>query len=501
MMKPSVPTSSALSFAAPLTPVLVLLATACSPQAAPIFARAPVSEAPGPAGAAVAPTASTASNAGWSYEVVAAPHGETLAIDATFPSGSGTSFTVEDGAEAFVRDVVFHEGERATPIAATKERWLVPQCATGCRISYRFALAEAARASHQRDVARMHGDAVEAPPSSWLLRPLDAAMGVAFRFHVKSAPGEAFATGVFPVAGLLDTYEGHTVEGFDLPYAAFGRIRRIPLAGGHVEAAMFPGTFHDEPAVLAWIERSAKAVDAFYGGFPIPRVLVLVEPQSGRKVGFGTTMGSSGAAIEVPVGENVTPDQLMNDWMLVHEMIHTALPDLTRKHHWLEEGLATYLEPLARAQAGITKPEQVWREWMVGMPQGEPEAGDEGLDRTHTWGRTYWGGALFCLEADVAIRERTAGKKSIVDAVRAIVAQGGNISVSWPIEHVIEVGDGATGVPVLRETYARMATKPGAVDLPAIWQKLGVHLDKGTVIYDDKAPLAAIRKAMTASPK
>ena len=472
-------------------PVLALaLALGCAPRPAPLGARAPVGIAP-------AATGSAAGNAGWSYEVVASPRGETLSIDAVFPSGSGTSFTVEDGAEAFVRDVVLHEGDRATPIAESRERWLVPNCASGCRISYQFALAEAARASHERSVARMHGDAVEAPPSSWLLRPLEAAMGVPFRFHVTSAPGDAFATGVFPVPGLEDTYEGHTVEGFDLPYAAFGRIRRLQLAGGHVEAAMFPGSFHDEPAVIAWIERSAKAVEAFYGGFPIPRVLVLVQPQPGRKVGFGTTMGSSGAAIEVPVGEGVTPEQLHDDWMLVHEMVHTALPDLTRRHHWLEEGLATYLEPLARVHAGITKPEQVWREWMLGMPQGEPEAGDEGLDRTHTWGRTYWGGALFCLAADVAIRERTGGHKSLVDVVRAIVAQGGNISVSWPIERVIDVGDAATGVPVLHETYARMGMRPGAVDLPAIWTKLGVHLDHGTVVYDDSAPLAAIRKSMT----
>lgn len=487
-MKPSRASTSAVA----LAPLILVLG--CAPKAAPLRARAPVGIAPVAAGSA-------ASNAGWSYEVVAAPRGETLAVDAVFPAGTGAAFTVEDGAEAFVRDVVLHEGDRTTPIAETRERWLIPRCASGCRLSYRFALADAARANRERSVAQMHGDAVQAPPSSWLLRPLDAAMGIAFRFHVTSAPGDAFATGVFPVPGLADTYEGHTSEGFDLPYAAFGRIRRLQLANGHVEAAMFPGALRDEPAVVAWIERSAQAVAAFYGGFPIPRVLVLVQPHGGGRVGFGTTMGSSGAAIEVPVGEDVTPSLLHDDWMLVHEMVHTALPDLTRTHHWLEEGLATYLEPLARARAGITKPEQVWREWIVGMPQGEPEAGDEGLDRTHTWGRTYWGGALFCLAVDVAIRERTAGRKSLVDVVRAIVAQGGNISVSWPIERVLAVGDAATGVPVLRETYARMATEPGAVDLPAIWAKLGVRLERGTVVYDDTAPLAAIRRAMTEPQK
>jgi hypothetical protein len=503
MMKPSPTLSSALVLllaGAGAGAGAVVVTAGCAPAPSPLRASAPVRIAPASPGSTGSPSAPAGSGtgAGWSYEVVASPRGETLAVDAVFPAGTGGQFTVEDGAEPFVKDVVLHDGERTTSIAVSGgERWAIPKCATGCRVSYRFALAAAARASRERSVAQMHGDAVEAPPSSWLLRPLDAANGIPFRFHVTSAPGDSFATGVFPVPGLEDTYEGHTVEGFDLPYAAFGRIRRLQLANGHVEAAMLPGTFDDEPAVIAWIERSAKAVDAFYGGFPIRRVLVLVQPQSGRRVGFGTTMGSSGAAIEVPVGEGVTPAQLHDDWMLVHEMVHTALPDLTRKHHWLEEGLATYLEPLARVQAGITAPPQVWKEWILGMPQGEPAAGDEGLDRTHTWGRTYWGGALFCLEVDVAIRERTGGRKSLVDVVRAIVAQGGNISVSWPIERVIEVGDTVTGVPVLRETYARMAAKPGAVDLPAIWAKLGVRLERGTVTYDDKAPLATIRRSMT----
>jgi len=290
---------------------------------------------------------------------------------------------------------------------------------------------------------------------------------------------------------------GQSGGGFDLPYAAFGRIRRTELAQGHVEVAMFPGAIRDEKAVLEWVERSARVVDAFYGGFPIPRVLLLVQPVPGRRVGFGTTMGSSGAAIEVPVGEDVTPEALRDDWMLVHEMVHTALPDLTRTHHWLEEGLATYIEPLARSHAGLVTPNELWREWVVGMPQGQPSAGDLGLDRTRTWGRTYWGGALFCLAADIEIRERTNNRRSLVDAVRAIVAHGGNISVSWPIEKVLEVGDAATGVPVLRETYARMATRPEAVDLTRLWSRLGVRLERGNVSYDDAAPLASIRRSMT----
>ena len=470
-----------------LTTVMIALAASACGHAAVPERRASV---------AIALPSATA---GWAYEIVASPRGRMLAVEAAFPPGTGVELSVGEGAEPFVRNVVVHDGDRHTSISPTRDRWRIPACAAGCRIAYDFALGEAAKAREDRSLARTHGDgtAIESPPSSWLLRPLEPPAGIPFRFHVTSAPGDAFAAGVFPVAGATDTYEGHTGGEFDLPYAAFGRIRRKELANGRVELAIFPGTFRDEQAVVAWIERSAKVVETFYGGFPIPRVLVLVQPSPGSRVGFGTTMGSSGAAIEVPVGEEVTPEALRDDWMLVHEMVHTALPDLTRVHHWLEEGLATYIEPLARAHAGLVTTNDLWRDWVVGMPQGQPAAGDQGLDHTRTWGRTYWGGALFCLAADIEIRERTSNRRSLVDAVRAIVAKGGNISVSWPIEQVLEVGDAATGVQVLRETYARMANHPEAVDLARLWSRLGIRLERGRVIYDDAAPLAEIRRSMT----
>ena len=44
------------------------------------------------------------------------------------------------------------------------------------------------------------------------------------------------------------------------------------------------------------------------------------------------------------------------------------------------------------------------------------QGGGFGLDNTHTWGRTYWGGAMFCLLADVEIRRRTHNRRGLQDA-------------------------------------------------------------------------------------
>jgi hypothetical protein len=167
-------------------------------------------------------------------------------------------------------------------------------------------------------------------------------------------------------------------------------------------------------------------------------------------------------------------------------------------HHWIEEGIATYVEPVARAQVNQMPVSAVWREFIRDMPKGQPGPGDQGLDNTHTWGRTYWGGALFCLVADVRIRERTHNRKGLQDALRGIVNGGGRITEDWEIEKALSLGDGATGTTVLMDLYKEMRDKPAPVDLDALWKKLGLELKDGQVSFNDSAPEAAIRKAITA---
>src|SRR5262249_19385716 len=124
--------------------------------------------------------------------------------------------------------------------------------------------------------------------------------------------------------------------------------------------------------------------------------------------------------------------------------------------------------------------------------------GDRGLDYTPTWGRTYWGGAMFCLLADVEIHKRTGNRKGLEHALRAVAADGGTLGHVWTIDLVIAVGDRATGVALLRELYDRLTRQSAPVDLDDLWRRLGVKVAGGTVVLDDTAPLASVRRAITA---
>ena len=246
-----------------------------------------------------------------------------------------------------------------------------------------------------------------------------------------------------------------------------------------------------------WVRSAAESVATYYGHFPLPHVLIRITPGEGKGVGHGMTYGEGGGLITIRVGAETTRADLRSDWMLTHEMLHLAFPSMREKHHWIEEGIATYVEPIARVRAKQTDASEMWYELVRDLPQGVPAAGDRGLDHTHTWGRTYWGGALFCVLADIEIHRQTENKKGLEDALREILEAGGNITHDWELQKALSIGDRATGVQVLTTLYDKMKDKPYRVDLHALWKELGVERDGKTVRFIDNAPLAATRRAIT----
>jgi hypothetical protein len=273
--------------------------------------------------------------------------------------------------------------------------------------------------------------------------------------------------------------------------------RQIVVDGVNLRIEFADGTFRGgtEP-LMTWIRRSLGIVAAYYGQFPTNSLRIKVVAQDGDGVRSGKTWGYGGGFIRVQVGRDVTEAQLLDDWVLVHEMTHLALPDVGDDQNWFSEGLAVYVEGIAREQAGNRTQQDVFSEQMRQMPRGMPQAGDQGLDHTHTWGRTYWGGAMFCFLADVEIHRKTGNRFGLQDAMRAVVKASGGLSADWPIMRVFTTADAATGTRVLEDLYSKMKDTPVAPDLHDLWAKLGVELDGGTVKLSDSAPLADIRKAI-----
>jgi len=250
--------------------------------------------------------------------------------------------------------------------------------------------------------------------------------------------------------------------------------------------------------LLSWVQGSASTVAGYYfGHFPVPHLTLRIRSTEGSGIRHGVTYARDGGLILISVGRETAMAETNDDWVLIHEMIHLAFPSMPDEQHWIEEGISTYVEPVARVRYGRMTVNEMWRTYVHDMPKGEPKSGDQGLDNTHTWGRTYWGGGMFCLMADVRIREKTKNRMGLEDALNGILKAGGSINDDWEIKKALAIADKATGTTVLRDLYQEMRDQPAPVDLDQLWQKLGIAMKDGAVVFNDRAPEANIRKAIT----
>jgi len=469
-----------------------------------------------PAAAARAPRARPAPPPFGTFEVTAGAGGRELAVEARFEGGTGEHFSFESRTVPFVTGAQIWRGGAWKDAAVKGDGLAAPGCGrAACRVRYTFQLEKAARSINDHGTAFVHGQAVLAPASTWLVRPDNApslgrppastsagADGAVppeagrYRLHVSTPEGLRFVTGLFPVRGLADTYALDQLE--DAPYAGFAafELREARAHGGAVQVAIAPGTRAlSTEEVAQWVERCATVVADYYGRAPLPRYTVIVLVGSRRPVGFGTAMGYGGGAILVWIGGQASAQDLRQSWVLVHEMAHLAFPNVPRRQHWMEEGLATYVEPLARVRAGLIGEDEFWGGLVRGLPNGLLRPGEEGLDNARRWGPLYWGGALFWFMADVQIREQTHNRKSLEDALRGIQAAGGSMTVWWAPERALAEGDKATGVHVLRELYDSFGRAYMDVDLDRLWARLGVGMVEGKAVKRE-APLAAVREAL-----
>src|SRR5271167_3541712 len=138
---------------------------------------------------------------------------------------------------------------------------------------------------------------------------------------------------------------------------------------------------------------------------------------------------------------------------MTHEMVHLAFPSMSDQHNWRKVS-----PPMSSRSRAPTRARWTCRQY----------------------------GANYGLQ----------------DALRAILNAGGNVEVEdWPLERALKAGDEGVGVPVLTELYDRMKAAPADTDLSALWKKLGVQTSGKTVTFDNSAPWAEIRRAITARPR
>lgn len=429
-----------------------------------------------------------------------------VTVEATFQGARTERLALTNGAAAHVRDFKVRAGDGWRRIEPSGDEWLERSCNWRCTVKYRIDLGELASACGEEvDCARRVGDATLSPSLAWLVRPAPRT-DVPVTVRVNAPDRAQFATGMHAAEGSGAAY---TFRSFDLDegsFTAFGPMRKyaveVPGGGGkaaRIDVVVLGATRYamSDAEMKSWIEDAAHVTVPLFGRFPVDRSTLFVVPAQGEdEVVFGKVLSLAGASIVLVVGDRMPASARRSDWVLVHELFHLGFPTFRGEGRWLGEGLATYYEPILRARAGWTTEAEVFRQFARNMPRGQPAhiAPNAGLSARDDLDTIYWGGALFCLAADVRIREETRGRKSLDDVLRVALARGGDATRVWSLQEVVALADDVTGTSVVSDMYERYAARGERIDIDALMSSLGVAADGRDA--DDSRPLAWVRRSI-----
>ncbi len=434
-----------------------------------------------------------------------------LKLDITYRCRSVGALTFQAEGDVSVSKVLsFRNGAGGSqPIAPGG--WRVEPVNGVVEARYRYDLTGYARAVDAPSKAQQRGEGVISLLSGWLLEPFGYTHLPTIDIRMTAAPGLVFASGLprvgdaWRLAGTTTRFAGYTVLGRldlqDLAVPLPGSLRSGEAKGqGVLRLAMLDGfNTRQRVELLDWVRRTAEAEANYWQGFTARQMLlVLVPVPSRRGIGYGRTVPGGGPTVMVEVGADMDQRRLFDDWVLVHELIHTGMAFIRGRGTWFMEGAATYVEPIIRARAGWKTEEEVWREWVMNMPQGAA-AFARGLGEAS--GReNYWGGALFMLLADVEMRRATDGAKGLEDCLAGVLWSGLDGSQRATLDAYAAICDRAIGTPALRRLIDRYVVSARPVDLAAVWRDLGVAMVGGRIVLDDSAPDARWRKMIVMGP-
>lgn len=402
--------------------------------------------------------------------------------------------------------VAARDCERDAPLTRRGRRLLLPAAGVRC-FEYTVDLVAAAKAERRNQLLDPRSRIVA--PADWFWRPpIEDEQPLRVRFEL---PENMNVSVPWRPAGSFRTFEPATSPRSGTAPAVFGHFAHVEreIPGGRLRIALPRGASpYDTGRVADEIARSAAIVAGVHGRFPnaSPQVLVLpVGARSGDEaVHFGRVIRDGGETVELMLDETAAPGRVGEGWTATHEFTHLLHPYLRREDRWVTEGLAQYYQNILLARAGIYTEEEAWQKLLAGlergrqsMPWASPAAASASGERAARM-KIYWSGAALALMADVELRRRSAGRRSLDTALAGLARCCLPSPRAWSAGEFYGRLDTETGEPVFLALHASYADRQGFPDISGVLEALGVEAADGTVTFNESASLAALRRALTA---
>ena len=257
-------------------------------------------------------------------------------------------------------------------------------------------------------------------------------------------------------------------------------------------------------ALVAWIDFIAGALLQVYGRWPRPQWQITVLPASSAAsdpIPWAQVHRAQIDRVEFFTAPHATKLALQRDWTGYHELAHLLIPYRGEGDTWFSEGLASFYQNILQARVGILTEQETWQNIYAGFLRGRADAQFNGqalakvsdsMRENGGFMRVYWSGAWYFLAADMRLRQQSAGKVSLDDALRKLNDCCAEAQLSVP--QMIEKLDALNGVLIFQPLYTQVRATTSMPPFESMFSSLGITITNGTVQLQQEGPGAQLRR-------
>jgi len=264
----------------------------------------------------------------------------------------------------------------------------------------------------------------------------------------------------------------------------------------------------EQQQLQQWLQKAVNTAGQLYGEFPLPQSRIEVSRSnraSRSPVPWGQTLRQDPEGVSFSVNTTRSLDEFIADWTAPHEFSHLFIPYPGQTDIWLSEGFASYYQNILMAREGIYSPEIAWQKLYAGFIRAEREGSvkkplaevSETRRQSRATMRIYWSGALYFLEADIALRTADGKIKSLDDAVKAFNQCCRNRYRRWDGAQLVAAFDEVSETTVFSDLYARYRQSTEIPDSEPVLKLLGIASRNDALHYADEAPVKLFREQFT----
>jgi len=226
----------------------------------------------------------------------------------------------------------------------------------------------------------------------------------------------------------------------------------VPAVGtaakGYAELAVADGTFlidwrgdftpEQQTKLEIWLNAAGEAIALVHGELPRPVIRIAMQPYpASTAVPFARVLRQDPQGVLFYINPDRPLEEFISDWTAYHELAHLFIPYPGMPDIWFSEGLASYYQNIVQYRAGLLTEAQARQKLLDGFERGRLESQHAALTLTqlseemrerHAYMRVYWSGALYFLEADLALRDATRSDQQF-NSLDAVLHEYGNCCV------------------------------------------------------------------------